>query len=140
MIKIYVGCSLLHATQEFRDNVESFKNSLRNEYKILDFVGLAGLTMDPQEVFNFDINCVKKCDLFLAECTYPSTGLGVELGVAFALRKPILAIAQKDAKVSNMVKGMTGKDFSFYQYTNIAEVHGLLKEKAQKMLKKKIHE
>jgi hypothetical protein len=40
MKKIYVGCSLTHATQEYRDGIEEFKKRLGEKYEVLKFLGL----------------------------------------------------------------------------------------------------
>lgn len=40
--RIYVGCSLTHATPEFRQNIADFKDSLRKKYDVLDFLGVFG--------------------------------------------------------------------------------------------------
>ena len=78
--KVYVGCSLTHAPKKFRDEVENFKNKLREICEVLDFYGLADKDI-PREVYEHDIhNCVGKCDLLLAICDFPSLGLGWELG------------------------------------------------------------
>ncbi len=131
MKKLYVGCSLTHATEEFRESVNVLKTKLRNEYTVLDFIGLSGLTMDPRDVFTYDVSNVEKCDLFVAECSYASIGLGIELGVAYSLKKPILAIAGEDAKVSHIIKGITSPHFSFHRYATNEDVVKLIKEKIE---------
>jgi hypothetical protein len=66
--KLYVGCSLSHASTVFKESVEDFKQNLRDEgYEVLDFVGLVVGT--PEDVYNWDIQyCVKQCDAFIAIC------------------------------------------------------------------------
>ena len=44
------------------------------------------------------------CDLFLAEASFPSTGLGIELGWANDLRIPIACIYQTGHKPSSSLK------------------------------------
>lgn len=129
MKKIYVGCSLAHAPAEFIDGIMALKNELRKHHEIMDFVGLGD--HDPRKVFEWDTNCVKTCDCFIADATYPSTGLGIEIGLAIEHKKSILAIAKKGAKVSSMVTGITAKKFSFMWYENALDVVEDIKKKIE---------
>ncbi len=131
MKKIYFGCSLTHASQEFKDSIESLKNILRKEYQILDFVGLVKGT--PRDVFLWDTKCVKDCDLFVADFTYPAIGVGYELGIALEHNKPILAVAHKDAKVTRIVLGVDHPKYTFVRYSDIKEVISLIKEKIKNL-------
>lgn len=49
----------------------------------------------------------KDCDMVIAEVSYPSTGLGIELGWANAFNLPIICIYKKGSEVSNSVKAVT---------------------------------
>jgi len=125
--KIYIGCSLTHAPDDFKVAIEDLKNKLRKSYEILDFVGLAAGT--PEEVFEWDTNCVRTCDLFVADVTHPAIGVGYELGVALEMGKPVLAVAHKDAKVTRLVLGVTSKNFSLYRYGSVEEVEKKIEKK-----------
>jgi len=100
-----VGCALTDASEEFRASVEYFKKALRREgYEVFDFVGLVGDSSE--EVYRWDIgHCVKDCEAFIAICDHPSLGLGYELAEAARLKKPILAVAQTDSRVTRLVLG-----------------------------------
>jgi len=127
MKKIYIGCSLTHAPEEFKTAIELLKSHLRKKYKILEFIGLINDT--PQDVFEHDTECVKTCDLFVADCSHPGIGLGYELGVALEMNKPTLAVAQKDAKVTRLMLGVTKENFTFARYDDILDVVHLIEEK-----------
>lgn len=45
-----------------------------------------------------------KCDLVIAECSYPSTGQGIELGWATMYNITVLCIYKEDAKISGSLK------------------------------------
>ena len=120
MKKIYVGCSLTHAPQEFKNSIELFKTNLRKKYEVLEFLGLVKGT--DREVFLWDTKCVKDSDLFIADCTYPSLGLGYEIGVALENKKPTIAIAHKDTKISRLILGVTNPNYLFQRYDNILEI------------------
>jgi hypothetical protein len=126
-IKVYVGCALTHASDNFKKEIEIFKNYLRTMkgVEVLDFFGLGENT--PVGVYEHDIhNCVKEADLFIAECSYPSTGLGWEIGTAVEkYQKHVLAVARDDAKITRLVTGAEcakNPNFSFITYSSLPEL------------------
>lgn len=126
-IKIYVGCSLTHASEEFKQSVEDLKNKLRGHKTILDFLGLEAGT--EENVYLHDIKNVETCDLFLAICDHPSLGLGYELATAVEkYGKPTLAVAHNDTKVTRMILGINHPNFSFKRYKDLSEVPALVEE------------
>lgn len=46
----------------------------------------------PEDIFSADTRAVKECDIFLADITNDDSGVMVELGIAIALEKKIIAI------------------------------------------------
>lgn len=60
-------------------------------------------------------NIIKDCDLMIAEATYPATGLGIELGWAEILGKPVLCIYKKGSKTPGSLKVVTN---DFIEYTD----------------------
>ena len=103
--KIYVGCALTDAPEQFKTSVEDFKNALKKMgYEVFDFVGLtAGTALD---VYRWDIDhCVKDCDVFIGICDFPSIGLGFETNQALRLGKSILLVAHEGSKVTRLVLG-----------------------------------
>lgn len=46
----------------------------------------------PQDIFDGDTDAVKNCDIFLADITNEDSGVMVELGIAIALNKKIIAV------------------------------------------------
>lgn len=129
--KIYIGSSLTHAPEEFKTAIETLKKNLRNDYEILDFIGLVNGT--PEDVYEWDLNCVKSCDLFVADCTYPAIGLGMEIGIAISYNKNTLVIAHTDAKVTRIVLGITHPNFTLKRYSDHNEVLEFLKDKLQSL-------
>ncbi|MDE1924710.1 MAG: hypothetical protein KGH79_00830 [Patescibacteria group bacterium] len=126
MKKLYVGCSLTQAPEDFKQRVEDLKNLLRKDFEILDFIGVIAGT--PADVYLWDIHeCVAKCDVFIAICDYPAIGLGYELGVAVEqLKKPTLALAHKDAKISRLLLGIELPYYKFARYENMGEIPKIL--------------
>ncbi len=126
-IIVYVGCALTYAEEEFKRSIELLKFTLKSmdNVTVLEFVGLVnGTSVD---VYEHDIhNCVEKCDLFIAECSYPSIGLGWELGTAVEKdKKHVLAVAKDGIKVTRLVLGAECErnlNYSFKTYSYFGEL------------------
>ena len=118
---VYIGCSLTQASEAFKADVEALKTAVRDlGYEVFDFVGLVNGT--PKDVYEWDLNhCVGECDIFVGICDYPSIGLGWELGTAVQLRKPVLAVAHADAKITRLVLGAADveSNMRFERYNNL---------------------
>lgn len=133
MKKLYVGCSLTQAPEDFKKQVEILKDALRNDFEILDFIGLVSGT--PKDVYEWDIQkCVATCDVFVAICDFPAIGLGYELGVAVEqLGKPTLALTHTDAKVSRLLLGITAPHYQLLRYTSMTEIPDMIKKYSQEI-------
>lgn len=121
--KIYVGCALTHASQEFRDSIALFKDWLRSQYDVLDFTGiLDGGTILSTDIYAYDRSCVLDSDLFIAECSYPSTGLGYEIATAVENNKKILLIAHQDALVTRMILWIPEDKAKMVRYNDLDDI------------------
>jgi len=119
-LNVYVGCSLTHAPGEYRDSIQKFKEALKEDYRPLEFFGLGAGSA--QEVHERDMNCLKEADFMIAECTFPSLGLGFEIAVVHQMAKTIFIVAQETATVSRMILGIQGPNVHFVRYQDIMEV------------------
>lgn len=124
-MKIYLAHSLTQAPEEFKTEMAKLKNLLKEKYEVLEFKGLVNGTAE--EVYKHDVQCVKNCDLLLAEVSYPAIGLGFEIATAINQSKKILAVAKKDAKVSRLVLGIKETNYSFKRYNEIEEIPKIIK-------------
>lgn len=120
MKKVYVGCSLAYASKKFEKEIVLLKEELNKFCKVTEFLGKTKGT--PRQVFNHDLKSVVGADLFIAECSYPSTGLGFEIGIAYKLNIPTIAFAKKGSKVSRMIQGIKSSSFKFYWYENTEQI------------------
>jgi hypothetical protein len=129
-IKVYFGCSLTHAPEDFKNEIEQFKEKLRKELgvEVFDFLGLIAGTSE--DVYNYDIHRnVEICDIFIGDCTYPSIGLGWELGTAVEKRNiPVLAIAHSSAKVTRLVKGAECSKNPLYRFITYEHIDEILNQ------------
>lgn len=55
------------------------------------------------------------CDLFIAEVSYPATGLGMELAYADVFKVPIVCFYKTGSKISNSIKNVTER---FVEYSD----------------------
>jgi hypothetical protein len=93
------------------------------------FGGFLGLEVGTdQDVYEHDIHeCVRNADLIIAECSFPSLGLGWELGTAVEkYRKPVLAVAKEGTKVTRLVTGAQSERNPDYQFELYRSVEDLL--------------
>lgn len=58
---------------------------------------------------------IKDFDLVIAEVSLPATGQGIELGIAYCYKIPILCIYEKNTKISSSLKFITNQ---FIEYSN----------------------
>jgi hypothetical protein len=132
-IKLYIGCSLTQAPEDFKASVEQLKATLRDKYEVLDFIGLVAGT--PTDVYHWDVQkCVAQCDLFVAICDYPAIGLGYELGTAIErFHKPVLVVAHEDVTLTRLVIGIDAPDFSLKRYQSLTQVAGFIEDKLTTM-------
>jgi hypothetical protein len=136
-LKVYVGCALTHAPEEYRKGISLFKEKLRAKgFEVLDFLWAKlkdPRDVTPKEVYEWDIlGCVKECDLFVAFADIPSTGLGYELGTVIEkYGKPVLVLAHKDSVVTRLVEGVTHPKCTHRYYKNFEDAILFVEEKAE---------
>ena len=77
------------------------------------------------EVFEkHDREYYRNIDLFIADVSYPATGLGIELGFAYDDNKPIYCICKKGNKYCSSIKSITDK---IYEYNDMDEMISIIK-------------
>ena len=61
----------------------------------------------PEAIYRRDMGLIDRCDVLVAEVTVPSFGVGVEVALAGAQGKPVLALYHpaKDRRLSAMIAG-----------------------------------
>ncbi len=124
-MKIYLWCSLTYANKKYRENIEKLKIKLREKYIVFDFLGLTDWTNE--DVYKCDTNCVKTCDVMIAECSYPSTWLWYELWLWIEKWKNIYAFAQNESKISRMILWINKSNFKFDKYEDFDELYEKVK-------------
>ena len=128
-LKVYVGCALTYASEDFKEQVEKFKDELRKICEVLCFLGINEDT--PYAVYEHDIHrCVMRSDLVVAINDHPSTGLGYEMATqSEARRKPLLAVAHESSLVSDLILDTRQPGYKFMRYKDLyADVIPVIQE------------
>jgi hypothetical protein len=74
--------------------------------KISDRYNLVFPHKDDKQIFDSKRFLREECDLFVAEVSEASTGLGIELGWADMLEVPVLAVHREKSEYSNSIKAV----------------------------------
>jgi hypothetical protein len=131
-LKIWVSCSLTNAPEEYRQMIFSLKDDLKKKYFVYDF--LTSNTSTAEDAYKWCTSCVRECDITIVECSYPSIGLGLELGIALQRKIPILALANNDAKVTRLMEGIIDEKYSYIRYNDLEEFYKIVDDFIQKNL------
>lgn len=116
-MKIYVA----HSKQI--DYVNDLYKPLRNDLFFKEFELIL-----PHEKSVYSSNTrdfYKNIDVFIAECSKPAVGLGIELGWAYDDNKKIYCIYKKGQKISSSLKSVT---HNFFEYDSLNEMLEIIKE------------
>lgn len=66
----------------------------------------------------------KTIDIFIAECSEPATGLGIELGWAYDDGKKIYCIHKEGTKINNSIRVVTN---NIYEYKDSTDMINIIK-------------
>ena len=85
------------------------------------------LNMTEKEIYERDISFVEKADIFIADVTVPSLGVGYEIAYAEKLGKKIFCLYNQieDKKVSAMIAG--NPNCKVYPYKDKEEIPEIIK-------------
>lgn len=102
-MKIYIGCALSHVPRKYFEEYASFlhnlasslKNGSENQIKYALVDSDPQLATKPQEdrarlCYAWDRRMVEEAEIFIAESSFPSTGLGIEMQIADQRGIPIV--------------------------------------------------
>ena len=112
-LKVYVACALTYVPVEKKSVFTALLNDVKKElrdkgYIVIDFLSAVKENPEPQEVFSYDIECLKKADCLLALGEYPGTGLGYEICYTTELRKiPTMVGVMNLNSISKFLKGIS---------------------------------
>ncbi len=109
MKKVYLGCALHNAPEEYRASIEILQDLIETfpETELLKFKSKPTELGDftSKEIYEYDREMVSSADIMIAEASNPSLGLGMETMIAIQREIPVHIIHHEDAKVSKMMRG-----------------------------------
>lgn len=88
----------------------------------------------PQQFYQRTIKTIVPCDLFIAEVSSPSHGVGMELQLAAQHHIPVLALAKEKTTISSMVLGLPSLR-GVIRYKDIAGLENKLKTELEQFKK-----
>ena len=87
-----------------------------------------------EEIYQRDISLLKKADVFVAEVSSPSLGVGYEIAKAEELNKDILCFHSSENKnISAMIRG--NKNISLKAYVDLKQLYGYIDDYFRKYMK-----
>jgi hypothetical protein len=102
-MNIYIACALTHVPRASFDEYVSFIHRLVRALQTMEGnnVSYALVNSDPQLAdkpfeerarwcYSWDRELIQKADLIVAEASYPSTGMGIELQIAETMGVPVI--------------------------------------------------
>lgn len=100
-MKIYIACGLTHIPRRKFQSYVKRLHQLAQELSEIGDIKYALIHSDPQlallneedkaqACYSWDRKMVESADLIIAEASYPSTGLGIELQIAESKKIPII--------------------------------------------------
>jgi len=129
-MKIYFAGSITGGREDSNLYLEIIK-LLKNYGEVLtEHVGDINLTqlgekLSEKEIYERDINWVKKSDVVVAEVTHPSFGVGIEIARATEFKKKVIGIYRQmeGKKLSAMISGCPGvKVFKYNQIEDLKKI------------------
>ncbi len=98
---VYVTCPVTHDTSKL-SLMERITEILKeNEYEPIT----PDTELSAQELFKRDMECLNKSSFIVSEYTLPSHGVGVETGIAYLKKMPVIGLYEKGENVSRMITG-----------------------------------
>ena len=131
-MKIYFAGSIRGGRQDKELYLELIKHLQLYGEVLTEHVGERKLTAfgenltNDEYIFRRDISWVNEADVFIAEVTQPSLGVGYELVIAQSLGKKILCLykPQEGRRLSAMISG--NKGLTIKQYTELPEAFAMI--------------
>ena len=121
-MNIYFACSITGG-REFEPVYQAIVRALTEDQHVVPTAHLAEAdvmaleaVIDPQEVYARDVAWIRACDVLIAEVSMPSHGVGYEIAFSLGLGKPVLALYQKQRRISKMISGNPDPNLSVKSY------------------------
>jgi nucleoside 2-deoxyribosyltransferase len=130
-MKIYFGFtvagdrSTLKVARKIVDLLVEMQHEVLTRHLVEDNAWEADRRLTPQEVYMRDMKWLEQCDLFVAEVSGSSFGLGFETGYLLgATTKKVILFYRRDleSKISLLITGITHPNCTLAPYSDPDEV------------------
>ena len=130
-MKIYFGFtvagdrSAVMAARKIVGILEEMHHEVLTRHLVEENAWEADRTITPKEVYLRDINWLEQCDMFIAEVSGSSFGLGFETGYLLgATAKKVVLCYRRDVegKISLLITGITHPNCRLVPYSDLNEV------------------
>jgi len=119
--------------------IDSYLETLCPEYKIITPFTIENFLNNLsnhsyEKMVSYDLDCVKKSSLLVADLTNKSTGVGIELGIAKEHNKNIIFLAKEGSSISNMVLGAF-PNYKIHYYQDNKDIYNILNNEVSFFIK-----
>lgn len=130
-MKIYFGFTVAgdRSTVDTARNVvqllEDRGHEVLTRHLVSDNAWEADRSISPRDVFRRDMAWLNECDLFIAEVSGSSFGLGFETGYLLgATEKPVILLFRRDLenRISLLITGNTHANCTLVPYSDVEEI------------------
>jgi nucleoside 2-deoxyribosyltransferase len=135
-MKVYLGFtvagnrSTVEAAKKILVALQSLGHEVLTSHLVSENAWEADRRVSPQEVFARDMNWLDQCDVFIAEVTGSSFGLGFETGYLLgATAKKTILFFEQDARhrISLLITGNTHPNCILMSYSRLEELDQLVR-------------
>ena len=135
-MKIYFGFtvagdrSTIGTARNIVQLLEELGHEVLTRHLVSDSAWEADRMIGPQEVYRRDMAWLRECDLFIAEVSGSSFGLGFETGYLLgATAKKVILLYRLDLanKVSLLITGNTHANCTLVPYSGVEEVEAFIR-------------
>src|ERR1700756_4510075 len=136
-MKIYFGFTVagnrssVEAAKKILAVLQSMGHDVLTKHLVQENAWEADRRVAPQEIFARDMNWLAECDLFLAEVSGSSFGLGFETGYLLGAteKKTILFYERSvEQKISLLITGNTHRNCILVPYSRLDELEELIRK------------
>ena len=129
MLKVYFAAPMLGDRSNLEDNrkiasaLKAMGCEILTEWVLEEVLDIErGAT--PKEIFERDIEMLDKCDVLVADVSYPSLGVGFEIAYALLKGKKVVAYCREDRlnRTSALIRGVTWSNFTLVTYRSVEEL------------------
>jgi nucleoside 2-deoxyribosyltransferase len=139
-MKIYFGFtvagdrSTIDTARKVVQLLEDLGHHVLTRHLVSDDAWEADRSISPQDVFRRDMAWLDQCDLFIAEVSGSSFGLGFETGYLLGATSKNVVLPYRrelEKRVSLLITGNTHANCTFVPYTTVDEVEAFLTSNAR---------